>query len=297
MEAVFGFVPYATLRAVDHLGGDFLASVRGEAVKEDRVRFGPLHEAGVDRVAGKRLLALGLLLLLPHRSPDIGVDHRRAVHRLARIADDEHFRLATCARDQLRLRIVAFRAGDGERETETVRGVDPRVRHVVAIPDPGDAASIPPAKVLPHREQIGEHLAGVQQIRQPVDHRHRGVTSELDDLVVRKGADHDPIHVARQHAGGIRDRLTTPELNVARREKERVPAELPRADLERHARPGGGFHEDHPQRLTRERLPVVPPAPHAVGEIEQVIELVAGEVRDGEEVAKRHCVWSVVGGQ
>src|ERR1035437_1272405 len=38
VQAVLGFVPYDALAAVDHVGGDFLAAVRGKAVQEDRIR-------------------------------------------------------------------------------------------------------------------------------------------------------------------------------------------------------------------------------------------------------------------
>jgi hypothetical protein len=50
-----------------------------------------------------------------------------------------------------------------------------------------------------------------------------------------EGADHDAVDIAREHAGGVGDRLAAAELNVARREKQRVAAELPHPDLERDA--------------------------------------------------------------
>jgi hypothetical protein len=68
-----------------------------------------------------------------------------------------------------------------------------------------------------------------------------------------EGADHDAVHVAREDAGGIADRLAPAELDVARREEERVPAELVGADLEGDAGAGGALGEDHRQRLAGER--------------------------------------------
>src|SRR3712207_9213751 len=44
-------------------------------------------------------------------------------------------------------------------------------------------------------------------------------------------------------------------------------------------------HEDHRERLAGERLLRVLAASHALGEVEQRVELLAGEVGDGEEVA------------
>jgi hypothetical protein len=52
--------------------------------------------------------------------------------------------------------------------------------------------------MLPNRESVGEHLARVKQIRQPIDHKHSRVLREPLQLGVRKRADHDPVNIARQ---------------------------------------------------------------------------------------------------
>ena len=125
----------------------------------------------------------------------------------------------------------------------------------------------------------------MQQVGEPVDHRHVGVLRQLLDVLVRERADHDAVDVARQHARRVGDRLAAAELHVARREKERVSAELVGADLERDARARARLHEDHRERLSRERLLVVRAGAHPLGEREQAVELVAGEVGNGEKVA------------
>src|SRR6185437_7354182 len=81
------------------------------------------------------------------------------------------------------------------------------------------------------------------------------------------------------------------ELDVARREEEGVAAQVEGADLERDAGPRARLHEDHGERLTGERLLVVAVGAHLLGEVEERVELVAGEVGNGEEVAvagRRH---------
>ena len=64
----------ADSRAVDDVGADLLAAVGGEAVQEPGVGAGGGHERLVDRVAGERGTAAGLLVLLAHRGPHVGVD-------------------------------------------------------------------------------------------------------------------------------------------------------------------------------------------------------------------------------
>src|SRR6185437_16715334 len=75
----------------------------------------------------------------------------------------------------------------------------------------------------------------------------------------------------------VRDRLSPPYLDVARREEQRLPAELVRAHLERHAGPGARFREDHRQGLPGERRFPVAAGLHSAGEVEQPQDLVPGE--------------------
>src|SRR5690606_35089351 len=84
------------------------------------------------------------------------------------------------------------------------------------------------------------------------------------------------------------DRLAAAELDVPGREKEGVPAELEGADLEGDAGAGGALGEDHAERSAGERLFLIISPLHPGGEVENGMELVAGEVGDGEEVALGH---------
>src|SRR5690606_18410308 len=55
VHAVFGFVEHYRLRAVDHLGVDFVAAVGRQAMQHDRVVLGQLHRFGGHRVVGEQL--------------------------------------------------------------------------------------------------------------------------------------------------------------------------------------------------------------------------------------------------
>ena len=92
----------------------------------------------------------------------------------------------------------------------------------------------------------------MQQIGQGVDDGDVGISGELLHLLMLEGADHHAVEVARQDARRVLDRLAAPDLQVAVREEERLPAELEHARLEGDARPRRGFLEDHAERLARE---------------------------------------------
>ena len=78
---------------------------------------------------------------------------------------------------------VAFGTGEPQLEAEESGGFDPRVRHVVAVADPGDDATVERAEFFLHREQVGEQLTGMQQVGEPVDDRHGGVARQFLDVV------------------------------------------------------------------------------------------------------------------
>ncbi|MNZ19121.1 hypothetical protein D3C78_361450 [compost metagenome] len=94
---------------------------------------------------------------------------------------------------------------------------------------------------------VGQQLAGVQVVGQAVDYRHAGIGGELGEVAVGEGADHHRIDHPRHHLGAVGDRLAAAELGVARREEDRLAAELDHAGLEGNPGPGRGLLEDHAQ--------------------------------------------------
>ena len=162
------------------------------------------------------------------------------------------------ARQHRGVGIVAFGTGEREIEPEDGGGLDPRMGHVVAVADPGEARAArlerAGAEPLPDGEQIGEHLTRVRQIGEAVDHRHRREARQLLGDVVPEGADDDGVAVAAEHARGVAQRLAAADLRALRGEIDGVAAELVHADLEADARARRGLLEDHPERLADERL-------------------------------------------
>jgi hypothetical protein len=183
--------------------------------------------------------------------------------------------------------IIPLGARQPQREVEVGGGLDPGVGHVVAVADPrhGLPAHLP--QVLPHGEEVGQHLAGVRQVGEPVDDGDVGVGGQQLHVGVREGADHDAVHVAREHARGVGDGLAAPQLHVARGEEVRGAAQLRGPHLEGHAGARGRLHEQHGQRLAGQRARRVGAGAHALGERQQRPSLTRGDVGEVEEVAVR----------
>ena len=108
------------------------------------------------------------------------------------------------------------------------------------------------------------------------------------DVVLGEGADHQAVEVAREHGGGVPERLAPAELEVGGRQVEPGPSELVDADLERDTRSSRGLLEDHPERAAGEEVVLLAPGLallEVVGEVERRQELLAAPVGDASEMA------------
>jgi hypothetical protein len=162
------------------------------------------------------------------------------------------------------------------------------VHHVVAVADEHQAQAVEPAAALDEGEAVAQDLARVQEVRQAVDHRHRGVGGELDQGFVGEGAGHDQVDEAIEIAGDVGDGLALAELDVVRRQVHSLAAELRHADLEGHAGAQARLLEDHRQRLAGEQggaLAGLEVALELRRQLQDLVDLGAAEPGEGEEVA------------
>ena len=103
MEPVFGLVKDYTVRAVDHIGGNFFTAMRRQAVQEDAVLLCDGKGLLIDLISGKILLALFGFALLAHAVPYIGIQNVCITAGLQRIGADGHFAsLSVCIGDRPR---------------------------------------------------------------------------------------------------------------------------------------------------------------------------------------------------
>src|SRR5205809_4602611 len=188
--------------------------------------------------------------LLPHARPDVGIDHVGAARGGLGVVRHAHARSGFG--QDLRIRLVAGRAGQYQLEAEAGGRIHPRMDDVVPVADEGDAEAgeIPPA--LEQREAVGEDLAGVMEIGEPVDGGDAGSRREVDDALMEEGPRHDEIDPAFEVARDVPRRLALPEPDIAGGEVDGGTAELHHADLEGDAGPEARLLEDHGERAPEE---------------------------------------------
>ena len=87
MNAVFRFIPYQRLGAIEYSAGCFLTAVGGKAMEEAGVGLCRGHQLFVD-LKGRHGCQLVVHMFLPHRHPGIRDDHIGATDCLVRIPKD-----------------------------------------------------------------------------------------------------------------------------------------------------------------------------------------------------------------
>ena len=72
--------------------------------------------------------------------------------------------------------------------------------HVVAVADVGDPDPFKPSELLADGEEVGEGLARVVGVREPVYDGDLGGPGQLLEFLVVEGPDHDGVYVAGEDA-------------------------------------------------------------------------------------------------
>ena len=85
----------------------------------------------------------------------------------------------------------------------------------------------------------------MQQVGEPVDHRHGGFQSQLDADLVGESANHDEVDPAREIARHVLDRFALADSDILRGEIDRVAAQLRHPGLEGYPRAQRGLLKDH----------------------------------------------------
>ena len=285
-----------------------------QAVHEDSIRSGLLHDGGIDLIRRKQADALCPQLGgLSHRDPDVGVEHvgiaRALVHGVgehdlaARLRGNRAALL-----DELCLGHVLLRAARAEAHAHLCTHHHERVRHVVArITKEGELEAAQVAELLAHGEHVGNHLCGMELGSQAIPHGDAGVRRKLLHDCLVEAAILDAIVHAAEHAGGVLDGLFVAHLRARGIEIRHAHAQVVARDLERAARTRGGLlKEEHdvlalemPMRHTSalELLEVCREVDEILNlgrsEVEQLEKVAATEINAHESIlsfVRQHCI-------
>ena len=98
---------------------------------------------------------------------------------------------------------VGVRVGDGEIRTQFGSNLHQRNGDIVAITDVGDVDTFDLTKLFVNGHNVGECLARMAVITEPIDDRDGCPTSKFQHMFVFKDACHDAVNHAVQNAGDI----------------------------------------------------------------------------------------------
>ena len=169
MQPVLGLVPDGRLGAVEHVLGDLLAVVRGEAVEDDRIGAREREERVVDPVRGEIRAPALRFLLLAHARPDVGVEDVGVLRGLLRVADEldgaAHLDGGPLGGgDRVLIRVVALRNCGDESHPEARGAEHERDADVVPVAEVREAHAREALEPLANGHQVGERLAGMRVV-------------------------------------------------------------------------------------------------------------------------------------
>ncbi len=200
---------------------------------------GQRHQLPVYLEGPEYCVAIGGFALLSHARPDVGVNRIGSGHGRANVIGDfddrpgalRHF---LCRLDDGFAGLESGRGGNGDAAAQGRGGKHQRVRHVVAVAHESQLQRRHIAEALLEREVIGQGLARVLQLAEPVDDGHGRVLRHVGDGRMLKGTQHDAVDPALQVVGDVGDLLA--RVNAAGVLHEHGgAAQLADADLEGHA--------------------------------------------------------------
>ncbi len=84
------------------------------------------------------------------------------------------------------------------------------MNHVVAVAHEYDRQILHAAAQLAQGQAIGQHLAGMVEVAQPVDDRNLRAGRELHHRLMQESPGHDDVHPQRQVLADIGDRFAAP---------------------------------------------------------------------------------------
>ena len=179
-------------------------------------------------------------------------------------------------------RLIARRIGDGHLHAGFQAADDKRVHHVVPVANEAQLEALQCTLLLPYGHKVGKHLAGMAEIRQPVDNGNAAPLGQSLYLRLLESADHDAIQVPGKNPGGVLHRLATANLQIVGRQKQRLASQLVHSNFKGHPGAGGSLLKNHTQGFTRQMMvrdPVLIFIFQLVSEVQNLGDFRRGEIQ------------------
>src|ERR1019366_7210495 len=147
---------------------------------------------------------------------------------------------------------IVPRVAAASRRADASPGDHQRMANVVAIADVGELHSARGAKLFLEREEIGERLAGMIEIRERIDDRNAGMCRQGLECFLRKHARHNPLHPARKTPRDIGNRFALAQMRVRVVEENGRATQARNADLKGDTRAQRRFFKNHGEKPASE---------------------------------------------
>ena len=286
MQSIFGFLKNRISVGFENLFCDFFATISRQTMLHNSTWICLGDDIAIDLKRSKNPKSIGCFFFFPHADPRIGVKHIGTSSSCFGIIRNRHRRVPESF-TKIGIKLKFFRRCDHELEAEPLRCPRPGASHIaVAVTEKHHLLSFPSPEPLLNGEQVRENLTRVLLVGQRIDRGQPTVIGELLDIFLIKSTDNDSMNHATEHASGVLDWFSTPNLNVVGVQKERSGAELIKPDFKTDAGSGRRLCENHRPCLAKQRLISIETASslqlHC--RADERLDVLLGEIFDSEKM-------------
>src|SRR5260370_29980945 len=201
MQAIFRLLENNRTRRIHYAFADVRATVRGQAMHEDRIGRGMREKIVVHLISGKSGITHGGFGLLAHAGPHIRVDRLDASHGFLRRAQDFDFP-ARFTRDTLGfgdntgIRFVSGGRRDAQVSARARANAEQRMASVIAVADIGKLKAAQITEAFLECEEIAKRLARMIEVGQRIDNWNIRVRGKLVERILLEDAGDDAVYPA-----------------------------------------------------------------------------------------------------
>ena len=159
---------------------------------------------------------------------------------------------------------------------------------VAGIAEEGQLPASHVTELLAGGHDIGQHLSGMEGVGQAVPDGNAGILGQILNHRLLEAAVLDTVEHAAQNLGGVLQGLLLAHLGRTGIQEGDAHAQIASADFESAAGSGGGLLEQQNDLLVAQPLVLNAVVLHSLElgrQVEQIVDLVGGEIQQGQEAS------------